>query len=61
MFTFLKEKNESENGEVVFQIPNNVIFQKTVRRRPGKEIQSLDDHLFKKILVKFPQSFNYNF
>ena len=48
MFTFLKEKNENENGEVVVQIPNNVIFQKTVRRRPGKETQSLDDHLFKK-------------
>ena len=48
MFTFLKEKNESENGEVVVQIPNNVIFQKTVRRRPGKETQSLDDHLFKR-------------
>ncbi|MGA1790822.1 MAG: mechanosensitive ion channel domain-containing protein [bacterium] len=47
LFTFLKEKNDTENAEAVVQIPNNVIFQKTVRRREGKDTRSLDEYLFK--------------
>lgn len=47
LFTFLKEKNDTENTQAVVQIPNNFIFQKTVRRREGKDTRSLDEYIFK--------------
>ncbi len=48
LFTFLKEINEEESSDIQVQVPNNVFFQKTVRRREGTKTESLDEYLFKK-------------
>lgn len=47
LFTFIREKNKDNNGEVQVQVPNNIFFQKTIRLIKGSESQSLTNHLFK--------------
>ena len=50
MFTTLEEQT-GEAGEVALtQVPNNIFFQKSLRRRPGTETESLGQHLLSKPL-----------
>ncbi|MBU4236610.1 MAG: mechanosensitive ion channel family protein [Proteobacteria bacterium] len=53
MFTTLEE--EVGEGETVFtQIPNNIFFQKSLRRRKGIETEGLGQHLLSKPVFHFP-------
>lgn len=51
IFTTLQEEVESGNDRMLTQIPNNIFFQKTLRRRLGKETESLGQHLLSKPLL----------
>ncbi len=46
LWTFIKEK-DSNGDELLVQVPNNVFFQKTFRRREGTVTESLNGHIFK--------------
>jgi small-conductance mechanosensitive channel len=45
LYTCIKESG-SEGREAVSQVPNNLFFQKTIRRIEGNETQDLDHYLF---------------
>lgn len=49
MFTLLAEEIEGE--EYVTQVPNNIFFQKVLRRKPGGEGESLGQHLLSRPLL----------
>lgn len=55
MFTTLEEQIEAaaENNTILTQIPNNIFFQKSLRRRKGRETNGLGQHLLSKPL-SFP-------
>ncbi|GIX47264.1 MAG: hypothetical protein KatS3mg131_1475 [Candidatus Tectimicrobiota bacterium] len=46
LYTTLREVREEGPGEAVVQVPNNVFFQKTLRRRRGNKTQGLETALF---------------
>src|SRR5690606_16934527 len=46
MFTTLEEAGDGGRSCRVL-VPNNVIFQKSIRRWPGARTERLDDHLMK--------------
>jgi small-conductance mechanosensitive channel len=50
LFTFLEEEPEESDNvrRAIVQIPNNIFFQKTIRRWQGIDTESLDRHMFKK-------------
>jgi small-conductance mechanosensitive channel len=49
LFTFVEEDSENSNNvrRAIVQIPNNIFFQKTIRRWHGIDTESLDRHMFK--------------
>ncbi len=49
LFTFLEEEAEENNTvrRAVVQVPNNIFFQKTIRRWPGISTESLEKYMFK--------------
>jgi len=53
MFTTLEEKidQEADNNTILTQIPNNIFFQKSLRRRKGPDAKGLGQHLLSKPLV----------
>ncbi len=46
MFTILQESNGSDSAPVFIYIPNNLLFQKIIRRTAGERTFSLDRQLF---------------
>lgn len=49
LFTSLEELSEEGSPRVVVEVPNNIFFQKTIRRIRGQETLSLEDALFSKL------------
>jgi small-conductance mechanosensitive channel len=45
MFTILAESGEGVDAAMRTQIPNNIFFQKTLRRKPGQNTERLGQHL----------------
>lgn len=50
MFTTLDEKVAEGEAPALTQIPNNIFFQKSLRRRPGQETEGLGQYLLSKPL-----------
>lgn len=50
MFTSLAENIEEGESKVITQVPNNVFFQKSLRRKIGKKTEGLGQHLLAKPL-----------
>jgi small-conductance mechanosensitive channel len=45
MFTILAESGEGVDAAMRTQVPNNIFFQKTLRRRPGRITEGLGQYL----------------
>lgn len=45
MFTTLAESDEGTDAAMRTQVPNNIFFQKTLRRRPGRATEGLGQYL----------------
>lgn len=48
MFTTIVEQSDSNKDGFLTQIPNNIFFQKTLRRKSGNKKESLGQHLLSK-------------
>jgi small-conductance mechanosensitive channel len=48
MFTSIDEIGESGKKGVIVQVPNNIFFQKTLRRKLGADTRSVDETFFEK-------------
>ena len=50
MFTSLAENSEESKSKILTQVPNNIFFQKSLRRKIGKKPEGLGKHLLSKPL-----------
>lgn len=48
MFTTLAESGEGVDPEMLTQVPNNIFFQKTLRRKAGEKTEALGQYLLTK-------------
>lgn len=56
IFTYLEEENEDGYGSTV-HVPNNIFFQKSIRRWKGVGSERLDEYMFNE---KVPESTHHN-
>jgi small-conductance mechanosensitive channel len=56
IFTYLEEENENGYGSTV-HVPNNIFFQKSIRRWKGVKSERLDEYLFNE---KIPEAVQPN-
>lgn len=48
LYTFIHEDSDTQaGGGAIVQVPNNIFFQKTIRRWPGAKTTSLKETIFK--------------
>lgn len=53
MYTILLEMGEQpEEEKAIIRIPNNIFFQKAIKRWKGSERQSIEKHMISKSLIK---------
>lgn len=50
MYTSLSHEGQENGDGVITQVPNNIFFQKSLRRKPADKPESLSQHILKKPL-----------
>lgn len=47
IYTYLLEEGENGAGGTIVEVPNNIFFQKSIRRKEGGSTRSLENFIFK--------------
>ena len=56
IFTYLEEEDKGDGKSIVY-VPNNIFFQKTIRRWQGIKSEQLDEYMFNE---KTPEAMQHN-